>query len=84
MHLAIWSPVTWLHTAQIEDDYLFFSTVRSVCTDTQQDFAQLVDYFVQRDKEQMDFMLGEKKRIFMLNEFENQFVQRAPDQEAYS
>ena len=69
--MAIWSPVTWLHTAQVQDDYLFYNTIRQVCSDTQLDFAAMITGFLQRDKEHMNFILGEKKRIFSLNELEH-------------
>ena len=70
VHMAIWSPVTWLHREQLQDDYLFFNTMRQVLSEAGKDYTEVVLSYLRRDREQMDLMLGTKKRIFMFNEFE--------------
>lgn len=68
VHMAIWSPVTWLHKDQLQDDYLFFNTIRQVFNLQGKDFLKTVLTYLRRDEEQMDFMLGSKKRIYLFNE----------------
>lgn len=50
VHMAVWSPVTWLHREQIQDDYLFFNTMQQVVLDAGKDFPELVLEYLRRDK----------------------------------
>ena len=69
-HMAIWSPVTWLHQEQIEDDYLLFNTLKRVCDDHKTNFYEVTELFLNEDRKQIETVLVQNRRISMLNDLD--------------
>ena len=56
--------------------------MKQVLLDAGKDFADIVLSYLRKDKEQMDIMLGSKKRIFMFNEFDGDGGARNQNQQS--
>ena len=55
---------------QIEDDYLLFNTLKKVCNDSQVNFYEVSEFFLNEDRKQIETVLVQNRRISMLNDLD--------------
>ena len=69
-HQTIWSPITWMHHSQIQDDFLLFATIQDISSHTKNDFMQITQEMLSEDKNIMENVLHNHRRIAMLHDLD--------------
>ena len=79
--MAIWSPVTWLHQNQIEDDYLLFNTLKVVCEANKVDFYEVAQYYINEDQELVEKSHVQNRRAAMVYDLDYRYQEYTTDKQ---